>query len=373
MPDQAEAAVITLRTETVYNFGAGPAMLPVEVMRQAQAEFLNWQGSGISAMETSHRSDAFMALAERAEADLRELLLIPDNYRVLFLQGGASSQFAMVPMNILRGRGSADYVHTGYWSGRALNEARKFCRVNICASGEAGGFRSIPDPAGWDLDLQAAYVYYTANETIQGVEFHFIPETGDVALVSDMTSTLLSRPLDVSRFGVIFAGAQKNIGPAGLVMVIVRDDLIGRAGEAVPSLQDYALQARERSMINTPPTFSWYIAALVLQWIKRQGGLPVMEARARRKSEKLYRVIDGSGFYINTVDVSCRSRMNVTFRLADEALNPLFLSEAKANGLIALAGHRIAGGMRASLYNAMPEEGVDRLVSFMGDFERRHG
>ena len=357
----------------VFNFGAGPAMLPAEVMQKAQSELLDWQGTGMSVMEMNHRSDEFVSIAKQAESDLREVLLIPENYRVLFLQGGATSQFSMVPLNLLQGGTSADYIHTGLWSGKALAEARRFCRVNIVASSEANHFQSIPEPSSWNLEPAAAYVFYTANETVNGVEFNFIPDVGHVPLVTDMTSNLFSCPLDVSRFGVIFAGTQKNAGIAGLVIVIVREDLIGKAQKNIPGLYDYAIQDRESSMFNTPPTFSWYMTGLVLQWIKDQGGLSVMADRAKRKSEKLYRAIDNSDIYQNCIDLSCRSRMNIPFRLVDENFTVEFLSEAAENGLTALAGHRSVGGMRASIYNAMPEAGVDELINFMSYFEQHCG
>jgi phosphoserine aminotransferase len=362
-----------LHTGRAHNFGAGPAMLPTDVMLQAQAELTDWNGTGMSVMEISHRSEAFIAIAEQTEADLRELLQIPENYRVLFLQGGATSQFAMVPLNLLRRKATADYLFTGMWSEKAIKEAKRYCRVNIALSLESNGFTSIPSPDSWRLDSDAAYVYYTDNETVHGVEFQSVPETGDVPLVTDMTSNILSKPLDVSQFGVIFAGAQKNLGPSGLVVVIVRDDLIGHAPKNIPSMYDYAIHARENSMFNTPPTFAWYMTGLVLQWVKQQGGVPEMERRAIRRSEKLYRFIDASGFYRNPVALDCRSRMNVPFSLADESLNQTFVKEAEACGLTALAGHRAVGGMRASIYNAMPEEGVDELIEFMTDFERRYG
>jgi phosphoserine aminotransferase len=362
-----------LHTGRARNFGAGPAMLPTDVMLQAQAELTDWNGTGMSVMEISHRSKAFIAIAEQTEADLRELLQIPENYRVLFLQGGATSQFAMVPLNLLRGNPSADYLFTGMWSEKAIKEAKRYCRVNIALSLENNGFTSIPSPDSWRLDSGAAYVYYTDNETVHGVEFQSVPGTGGVPLVTDMTSNILSKPLDVSQFGVIFAGAQKNLGPSGLVVVIVRDDLIGHAPKNIPSMYDYAVHAQEHSMFNTPPTFAWYMTGLVLRWVKCQGGVPEMERRAIRRSEKLYRFIDASGFYHNPVSVECRSRMNIPFILADENLNQTFVQEAEAHGLTALAGHRAVGGMRASIYNAMPEEGVDELIEFMADFERRYG
>lgn len=355
----------------VWNFGAGPAMLPREVMAQAQREFVNWHGKGLSVMEMSHRSDDFIAIAEQSETDLRELLQVPGNYKVLFLQGGATSQFAMLPLNLLRDKITADYLHTGLWSGKAIREARRYCDVNVALSGESKSFTSIPPSDSWKLNPDAAYVYYTDNETVHGVEFVSPPATGEVALVTDMTSNLLSKPVDISRFGVIFAGAQKNLGPSGLVVVIIRDDLIGHASVSCPSLYDYAVHASNASMYNTPATFSWYITGLVLQWVRRQGGVEEMDRRARQKSGKFYDYIDNSDFYHNPVDVNYRSRMNVPFTLADDRLNTLFVSESEAHGLMALAGHRSVGGMRASIYNAMPEAGVDRLIEFMTDFARR--
>ena len=357
--------------QTIYNFGAGPAMLPMDVMVRAQAELLDWNSTGISVMEMSHRSPEFIRIAKQAEADLREILAIPDSYQVLFLSGGASTQFAMVPMNLLGNRARADYLHTGIWSGKALEEARRFAEVNIAASGKADNFMSIPDTTTWGLKADAAYLYYTANETIGGLEFHSIPDVGQVPLVTDMTSTILSRPLDVSRFGLIFAGAQKNIGPAGLTVIIVREDLVGMAGDNIPTLYDYATHVKSKSMYNTPPTYNWYIAGLVFQWIKQQGGLAVMAERSKIKSGKLYAAIDTSDFYHNPIDQGCRSRMNIPFTLADGSLEACFISEAKQAGLVALEGHRSVGGMRASLYNAMPEAGVDALIAFMADFEQR--
>jgi phosphoserine aminotransferase len=357
----------------VYNFSAGPAVLPAAVLERARDEMLDWRGSGMSVMEMSHRGKEFVSIAEQAEADLRDLMAVPGNYRILFLQGGATSQFAMVPMNLLRGKAKADYLNTGSWSKKAIKEARRYCEVNVAASGEGGNFTSIPPVSSWALDPEAAYVHYTPNETIGGVEFHWVPETGDVPLVADMSSTILSRPIDVSRYGVIYAGAQKNIGPAGLTVVIVRDDLIGQAREGTPSMFDYQVHAEAGSMSNTPPTYAWYIAGLVFQWIKEQGGLAAMAEINGRKSQKLYAAIDGSEFYANPVDPSCRSWMNVPFTLRDPELDSDFLSGAKDHGLVTLKGHRSVGGMRASLYNAMPESGVDALIDFMADFERRKG
>ncbi len=357
----------------VYNFGAGPAMLPRETMQLARAEFLDWHGAGMSVMEMSHRSDEFMSIATQTEADFREILAIPDNYKVLFLQGGASSQFAMVPLNLLAGKNTADYFHTGIWSGKALKEAERFCKVNIIADEDNDALLSVPEAETWSLDPDAAYVYYTDNETISGVQFPTIPDVADVPLVSDMTSDLLSKPLDVSRYGVIFAGAQKNIGPPGLVIVIVREDLLGHAPKHIPSMYDYAIQAKNDSMYNTPPTYSWYISGLVLKWIKEQGGLQAMERMSRARSNSLYQAIDESEFYNNPIDPRYRSRMNVPFTLTDDSLNEKFASEAKDHGLVALQGHRSVGGLRASMYNAMPEEGVNTLINFMQEFERTNG
>jgi phosphoserine aminotransferase len=356
----------------VYNFGAGPAMLPREVMQLARAELLDWHGTGMSVMEMSHRTDEFMSIAAETEADFRELLVIPENYKVLFLQGGASSQFAMVPLNLLAGKNKADYFHTGIWSGKALKEAERFCKVNVIAD-ENNAMLSVPETETWSLDPDAAYVYYTDNETISGVQFPAIPDVGDVPLVTDMTSNLLSKPLDISSYGVIFAGAQKNIGPSGLVIVIVREDLLGGAPKHIPSMYDYAIQATNDSMYNTPPTYSWYMSGLVLKWIKGQGGLQAMEKMSHIRSDNLYQAIDESDFYNNPVAARYRSRMNVPFTLIDDSLNEKFASEAKDHGLVALEGHRSFGGMRASMYNAMPEEGVDALITFMQEFERTNG
>lgn len=355
----------------VYNFSAGPAVLPQPVLERAREELLDWRGSGMSVMEMSHRGKEFLSIAEKAEADLRGLLAVPPSYHVLFLQGGATSQFAMVPMNLLGGSDSADYVNTGHWSKKAIAEAARFARVNVVASSEAERFTHIPPYEQWKLDRSAAYVHYTPNETIAGVEFPWIPDTGDVPLVADMSSTLLSRPLDVSRFGVIYAGAQKNIGPAGLTLVIVREDLPGDPMAGTPTMFDYAVHAREKSMHNTPPTYAWYVAGLVFDWLKEQGGMQAMAERNRRKANVLYAAIDESDFYSNPVDPACRSWMNVPFVLARPELDESFLREAKLAGLVSLKGHRSVGGMRASIYNAMPEEGVLALVEFMKDFEQR--
>ena len=357
----------------VYNFSAGPAVLPAEVLERARDELVDWHGSSMSVMEMSHRGKEFMSIAKKAEADLRELMKIPDNYKVLFLQGGASSQFAMAPINLLRGKNKADYIWTGAWGKKAIAEAKRYCDVNVAASSEAEKFTTIPDPADWSLDSEAAYVHYTPNETIGGVEFHWIPDVGDVPLVADMSSTILSRPLDVSQYGVIYAGAQKNIGPAGLTVVIVRDDLIGQPVENQPVMFDYATHANNDSMYNTPPTYGWYLAGLVFEWLKEKGGLEAISMINHRKASALYKTIDTSDFYSNPVDPDCRSWMNVPFTLADPELDTTFLEEAKQEGLVSLKGHRSVGGMRASIYNAMPEEGVAALIDFMGEFEKRHG
>jgi phosphoserine aminotransferase len=357
----------------VYNFSAGPAMLPETVLQQAREEMLDWQGSGMSVMEMSHRGKEFMSIAAQTEADLRELMGIPANYKVLFLQGGASSQFAAVPMNLLRGKQGADYINTGSWSKKAIAEAKRYCNVNIAATTEANKFTSAPSQAGLKLDPAAAYVHYTPNETIGGVEFPYVPETGDVPLVADMSSTILSRPTDVSKFGVIYAGAQKNIGPAGLTVVIVRDDLIGQTIDGTPTMFDYATQAENGSMYNTPPTYAWYLAGLVFAHLKNNGGLAAMAEINQRKAAKLYAAIDNSDFYANPVDPECRSWMNVPFTLANADLDGEFLKQASECGLKTLKGHRSVGGMRASIYNAMPEAGVDALIEMMADFEKSHG
>jgi len=358
----------------VFNFSAGPAILPQEVLEQARNEMLDWHGCGMSVMEMSHRGKEFVSIASEAEKDLRELLRVPGNYKILFMQGGATGQFAAVPMNLLRGKTRADYVNTGSWSKKAMEEARKYVDVNIAASGDSDGFMAIPPRADWTLTRDAAYVHYTPNETISGVEFHWVPDTGDVPPVADMSSTLLSRPIDVSKFGLIYAGAQKNIGPAGLVIVIVREDLLGQASASTPALFNYTVQAKSDSMYNTPPTYAWYLAGLVFKWLQGKGGLTGMAEINRRKAEKLYAAIDNSdGYYRNPVDPACRSWMNVPFLLPSEDLEKTFLEQAKQEGLVTLAGHRSVGGLRASIYNAMPEEGVDHLVAFMGDFRQRHG
>jgi phosphoserine aminotransferase len=357
----------------VYNFSAGPAILPEPVLRQAAEEMLDWHGSGMSVMEMSHRGKAFIGIHAQAEADLRELMAIPANYKVLFLQGGAAAQFSVVPMNLLRGKTTADYVNTGQWSKKAIGEAKKYCKVNIAASSENVNYTCAPRQEQWKLDPQAAYVHYTSNETIGGVEFHWIPDAGAVPLVADMSSHILSRPLDVSRYGLIYAGAQKNIGPAGLTLVIVRDDLIGQALPATPSIFDYKVQAENDSMYNTPPTYAVYIAGLVFQWLKKAGGLAKMEEVNIAKARLLYDYLDQTEFYHSPVAREDRSRMNIPFTLRNKALDEAFLKEATRNGLTELKGHRSVGGMRASIYNAMPRAGVEALVAFMREFERAHG
>jgi len=357
----------------VFNFSAGPAALPAEVLEQLRDEMLDWRGQGMSVMEMSHRGKAFVSIAQQAEADLRELLAVPSNYKVLFLQGGATAQFAAVPYNLARPDSVADYVNTGAWSKKAVGEAKRYCKVNVAADGAQGNYTSIPPRAEWKLTPGSAYVHYTPNETIGGVEFHTVPDVGDVPLVADMSSTILSRPIDVSRFGVIYAGAQKNIGPAGLVVVIVREDLLGRARPDTPTVFDWKAMAADGSMLNTPATYSWYVAGVVFQWLKRQGGLAAMERHNRAKAEKLYAAIDGSDFYRNPVARDCRSWMNVPFVLPDAVLDKPFAEGAKSAGLVALEGHRSVGGMRASIYNAMPMAGVEALVEYMGEFQRKHG
>ena len=358
----------------VFNFSAGPAVLPREVLERARAELTDWHGSGMSVMEMSHRGKEFIEIAQTAEKNLRELMRIPDNYKVLFLQGGASLQFSMAPINLLRGKKKADYLNTGEWSKKAIGAAKKHCAVNVAATSEASRFSTVPARAEWKLDADAAYVHYTPNETIGGVEFQDIPDVGDVPLVADMSSTILSRPADVSRFGMIYAGAQKNIGPSGLTVVIVRDDLVGHAPADTPPMLDYKTHADNESMYNTPPTYAWYIAGLVFEWLKARGGLAGMAEINRRKADALYSYIDGSGgFYRNPVDKRYRSWMNVPFTLKDSVLDEPFLKGAKAAGLEQLKGHRSVGGMRASIYNAMPEEGIGALIAYMKDFMARKG
>jgi len=356
----------------VYNFSAGPAALPLEVLETIRNDIPDWQGTGMTVMEVSHRSKEFVALAERAEANLRELLGIPGDYSVLFTQGGATLQMSMVPMNLASAGDTVDYVITGSWGKKAAGEARKFANVNVAADASDANFTYIPEESSWQRSDDAAYLHITPNETIAGVEFHFLP-SGDTPIVADMSSTILSRPIDVSRYGVIYAGAQKNIGPAGLTVVIVREDLIGQPVDGQPVMFDYATHAESGSMYNTPPTYGWYLAGLVFKWLKAKGGLEGMAEINRRKAGMLYDAIDASSFYANPVDPACRSWMNVPFTLADAELDGKFLTEAGAAGLKTLKGHRSVGGVRASIYNAMPEEGVQALISFMQEFERKAG
>ena len=354
----------------VFNFSAGPANLPTEVLERARDEMLDWHGSGMSVMEMSHRGKDYMSIAAKAEADLRELMAIPDNYKVLFLQGGASSQFAMVPINLLGDKKSADYLLTGQWSKKAIAEAKRYCDVNIVADTSDSKFTTVPAEADLKFNPDAAYVHYTPNETIVGVEFPYIPDTGDIPLVADMSSTILSREIDVSKFALIYAGAQKNIGPAGLTIVIVREDLIGNAKENMPAMFDYKTHADNDSMYNTPATYGWYLAGLVFEWLKEKGGLAAMEKINEKKAAKLYAAIEASDFFSSPIDKNCRSWMNVPFVLADAELDAKFIEEAAKKNLVTLKGHRSVGGMRASIYNAMPAEGIDTLVEFMAEFEK---
>jgi phosphoserine aminotransferase len=358
----------------VFNFAAGPATLPAAVLEQVREELTDWQHSGMSVMEVSHRSKAFVAVAQEAESLLRELLAIPADYKVLFLQGGASGQFAAIPLNLARADSSVDYLNTGAWSQKALSEARRLTgRVNIAADEAASRYTTVPAAGALRFDPAAAYVHYTANETIGGVEFPYVPDSGTVPLIADMSSTILSRPIEVAKFGLIYAGAQKNIGPAGLTVVIVREELLGRARPETPAILNYQAMAAEGSMLNTPPTFAWYCAGLVFRWLKAQGGLTALAARNRAKAQLFYRAIDESEFYANPVAPQCRSWMNVPFTLAAPELEASFLAAAREAGLVNLEGHRSVGGLRASLYNAMPLEGVQALLAFMQDFARRHG
>ena len=354
----------------IFNFSAGPAVLPEPVLRQAAAEMLDWHGSGMSVMEMSHRGKEFMGIAGEAERDLRELLAIPAHYKVLFLQGGATLQFAQIPMNLLRGKGKADYISTGEWSKKAIKEAKALCDVHIAASSEDKNFTYAPK--NWNVRKDAAYVHYCSNETIGGVEFHQVPNA-EIPLVADASSHFLSRPIDAARFGLIYAGAQKNVGPAGLTIVIVRDDLIGNVLKGTPSVMDYKLQAEADSMLNTPPTYSMYIAGLVFKWLKALGGIPEIERRNVAKAKLLYDFLDTTKFYRNPVAKEDRSRMNVPFTLRDAKHDEAFLKGAVERGMVQLKGHRSVGGMRASIYNAMPIEGVQRLVEYMKDFETKHG
>ena len=357
-----------------YNFSAGPAALPLPVLERARDELLDWRGERASVMEISHRSKSFVAVAEKAEADLRELLGVPDDYAVLFLQGGATQHFAQIPLNIATPGQAADYLVTGAWGQKAVAEAAPYVSARVAASTEAGNFTDVPAAGSWQVDPAAAYLHYTPNETIHGVEFHDLPDAGDVPLVADFSSTILSRPIDVSKFGVIYAGAQKNIGPSGLVLLIIRRDLLARSGQPKAKVLSYAAQAKDGSMLNTPPTLSWYLSGLVFEWLKAEGGLAVMGERNRVKAETLYNAIESSnGFYTSPVAKVARSWMNVPFTLHSDALDSVFLKESEAEGLLALKGHRAVGGMRASIYNAMPLAGVQALTAFMADFARRNG
>lgn len=359
----------------VFNFSAGPGMLPEAVMRQAQEEFLDWHGTGMSIMELGHRGAEFQRVAEQAELDLRDLMHIPKNYHVLFLTGGATAQFAMVPLNLMSERTKADYIDTGIWSKKAIDEAKRYGEVNVAASAFAkDNLMAIPHQDAWHLQADADYVHYTPNETIDGLEFNWVPKTNDVPLVADMSSMILSRPVDVSKYGLIYAGAQKNMGQAGVTIVIIRGDLIKKPHFLIPTLYSYALHAEHHSFYNTPPTFSWYMAGLTFAWLKKQGGVEAMYQVNQRKAKKLYDFIDSHrDFYYSTVTPDSRSMMNIVFSLKDEKLNQPFLDQSHAAGLTNLRGHRIVGGMRASIYNAMPEEGVDKLIEFMQEFARTNG
>ena len=358
----------------IFNFSPGPAVLPEPVLRTAAAEMLDWHGTGMCVMEMSHRGKEFISIADKAEADLRTLLAIPEDYAVLFLQGGAIGENAIVPMNLMGGTSNvADYIHTGEWSKKSIKEAGKYGKVNVAASSEVEAFTRIPDRSTWKLTTGAAYVHICGNETIGGVEYHWTPDVGGAPLVSDMSSHILSRPLDVSKFGVIYAGAQKNIGPAGLTIVIVRKDLLDRALPICPSAFHWKEQAAADSMLNTPPTYAIYIAGLVFEWLLAQGGLPAIEQKNIAKAKLLYDCLDASGFYTNPVRKEDRSRMNVPFKMPDPSLDEAFLKGAKERGMLQLKGHRVVGGMRASIYNAMPIEGVQALVDWMREFEKSHG
>ncbi|RLZ11026.1 3-phosphoserine/phosphohydroxythreonine transaminase [Acinetobacter sp. 2JN-4] len=356
-----------------YNFCAGPAALPTAVLEKAQQEMLDWQGKGLSIMEMSHRSNDYVAVAEKAEADLRKLMNIPENYKVLFLQGGASLQFSAIPLNLLGKNNKADYIHTGIWSEKALKEAKRYGDINVVEAGTLiEGKHAITEQSTWNLSPDAAYVHYADNETIGGLQFASVPEV-NTPLVCDYSSSILSAPLDVNKFGLIYAGAQKNIGPAGLTIVIVRDDLLDQAKSDIPSILKYADQAKNGSMVNTPATYAWYLSGLVFEWLLEQGGVDAMYKVNQEKANLLYGYIDSSDFYNNPIALPNRSMMNVPFTLADEALEKTFLKEAEQSHLLNLAGHRSVGGMRASIYNAVPLEGVQALVSFMDEFVKRHG
>ena len=357
----------------IWNFSAGPAVLPQEVLARAGDEMLDWHGTGMGVMEMSHRGKDFMGIAAQAQADLRELLAIPANYKVLFLPGGATLQFAAIPMNLLAGKGKADFVVTGEWSRKAAKEAQPYCDVHVAASSEDRDFTYAPAQSAWKVRSDAAYVHYCSNETIGGVEFQWVPQTGAIPLVADASSHILSRPLDVPRFGLLYAGAQKNFGPAGLTIVIVRDDLLGQAQKGVPSVLDYKLQAEADSMLNTPATYGIYMAGLVFKWLRELGGLAEMERRNVAKAKLIYDAIDASSFYRSAVAIEDRSRMNIPFNLADESLVGDFLKGAEARGMVQLKGHRIVGGIRASIYNAVEPGWVDALCGFMNEFAASRG
>lgn len=356
----------------IYNFNAGPAALPTEVLEQAQKELLDWHNLGMSVMEISHRSKEFIALAAEAEQDLRDLLNVPKNYKVLFLQGGARLQFAMVPMNLLHGKNKVDYFSTGEWSKFAIKEAQKYAQVNLVADAATNNYKTIPAKNTWQLSADAAYVHFTSNETVNGLQFQTEPETGSIPLVADMSSDILSRPIDIAKYGLIYAGAQKNIGPAGLTLVIVREDLIGKPLPFTPIMMDYKAHADNDSMYNTPPTFAWYLAGLVFKWLKQQGGVAQIAKINQRKAQKLYQFIDESDFYKNDIDPNYRSQMNVVFTLPNKDMDEEFLKQAKAAGLTGLKGHKLVGGMRASIYNAVSEKAVDALINFMAEFAKQY-
>lgn len=358
----------------VYNFCAGPAMLPTAVMSKAQQEFINWQNTGCSVMELSHRSKEFMALAKKAEADLRQLMNIPVNYRVLFCHGGGRGQFSAIPMNLLPAGGHAEYIVSGSWSKAAAKEAENFGEIRQqSVVEEQNGVKTVKPFDQWNISPDAAYVHYCPNETVDGIELFDIPKFGDIPIVADMSSTILSHDIDVNKFGLIYAGAQKNIGPSGLTIVIIREDLLGKARKDTPCIMNYTTSAENDSMYNTPPTYAWYLAGLVFEWLKGIGGVSAIENVNKRKAKLLYDYVDSSSFYQNHIDEMFRSRMNIPFWLKDESLNDAFLAAAKEHGLVALKGHRMVGGMRASIYNAMPLEGVEKLVDFMKTFEQRNG
>ena len=359
-------------SKRAFNFCAGPAALPTAVLERAQAEMLDWQGKGLSVMEMSHRSDEYVAIAEKAEQDLRDLLAIPSDYKVLFLQGGASQQFAEIPLNLLPEDGVADYIDTGIWSKKAIEEAQRFGNVNVAASAKGYDYFAIPGQNDWQLSKNAAYLHYASNETIGGLQFDWVPDVGDTPLVVDMSSDILSRPIDVSQYGLIYAGAQKNIGPSGLVVAIVREDLLGRARSSCPTMLNYKVAADNGSMYNTPATYSWYLSGLVFEWLKEQGGVEAIAKVNRAKKDLLYKAIDASDFYTNPIAHNARSWMNVPFRLADDKLDKPFLAGAEARGLLNLKGHRSVGGMRASIYNAVGLDAVEALVAYMAEFEKEH-